>query len=144
MTNNKTKLLFICTHNRCRSQMYQVLANALFPEHVIAKSAGSQPADAVNDGALAALNRHGYDTDGLYSKSWDELEDFNADLIVTVCDSAAGEVCPVWFGDTNKAHWSTEDPSAFQGSPEAQSAEFDRVIEVIKNNLHEWSNQSLT
>ena len=133
------KILFICTHNRCRSQMYQVIANAMLAGKVVAKSAGSQPADAVNAGALAALTRHGYSTDGLYSKSWDELEDFAPDVIVTVCDSAAGEVCPAWFGNSEKLHWSTRDPSAVEGSVTDQQQAFDEAVDFIETTLKDWA-----
>jgi arsenate reductase len=119
--------------------MYQVIANAILADKVVAKSAGSQPADAVNKGALEALERHGYSTDGLYSKSWDELEDFAPDVIVTVCDSAAGETCPAWFGDSQKLHWSTRDPSAFEGRTEVKRQAFDETVKFIEAKLTEWA-----
>ena len=130
------KVLFICTHNRCRSQLFQALANHLGDGKVEAQSAGSQPQGIVHPGAIAALKRHGIATDDLSSKSWDDLADFEPDLIVTVCDSAAGEVCPVWFGDTEKQHWSTPDPSIVEGEAE-QVIAFDKTIEAIKQRLDE-------
>ena len=129
------KVLYICTHNRCRSQLYQAITNELGEGKVIAQSAGSQPEDQVNADAIKALQRQQVNTAGMVSKSWDEVESFNPDLIITVCDSAAGEVCPVWFGDTPKLHWPTPDPSKLEGSEEEIIKAFDDTMLLIRQKV---------
>lgn len=113
------KILYICTHNRCRSILSEAITNSLagsLAENAIqAKSAGSQPAGEVHPLSIKYLNQTGHATDGLMSQSWDEFEDFHPDLVVTVCDSAAGESCPLYFGNTLKVHWGLSDPSKVEG-----------------------------
>jgi len=91
------KILYICTHNRCRSILCEAITNAS-NGNVEARSAGSQPVGEVHPLSLKYLAERGFSTDGLQSQSWDEFEDYDADLVVTVCDSATGESCPVYFG----------------------------------------------
>lgn len=113
------KILYICTHNRCRSILSEAITNSLAGNVIQAKSAGSQPAGEVHPLSIKYLNQTGHATDGLMSQSWDEFADFDPDLVVTVCDSAAGESCPLYFGNTLKVHWGLSDPSKVEGD-EAQ------------------------
>lgn len=109
------KILYICTHNRCRSILSEAITNSLAGNVIQAKSAGSQPVGEVHPLSIKYLNQTGHSTTGLMSQSWDEFESFNPDLVVTVCDSAAGESCPLYFGNTLKVHWGLSDPSKVEG-----------------------------
>ena len=110
------KILYICTHNRCRSILSEAITNHLGAGKIVAKSAGSQPAGEVHPLSIRYLQEAGIATTGLTSQSWDEFEDFAPDIVITVCDSAAGEACPAWFGQAVKVHWGLPDPSKLQGS----------------------------
>ncbi len=108
-------VLFLCTGNSARSILGEVIMNAHGRGRFTAFSAGSQPAGRVHPGALAELSRRGHDTAGLRSKSWDEFAGSAAPemrWIVTVCDSAAGESCPVWPGSPRRMHWGLPDPAS--------------------------------
>jgi len=137
------KILFICTHNRCRSILSEAMVNHLSNGRITAASAGSQPAGEVHPLSLKYLAEAGVPTDGLISQSWDELEDFNADVVVTVCDSAAQEACPVWFGKAIKLHWGLGDPSKVQGSEEEVKAEFTACISEIEKRVNAMLNLDL-
>ncbi|OIN01549.1 arsenate reductase [Idiomarina sp. MD25a] len=126
------KILYICTHNRCRSILSEAITNHFASDHIQAKSAGSQPAGEVHPLSLRYLNEAGISTEGLQSQSWDEFEDFKPDVVITVCDSAAGEACPVWFGQSIKVHWGLADPSKLEGSEGEIAAAFRDCIEEIK------------
>ncbi|MDG2174758.1 MAG: arsenate reductase ArsC [Gammaproteobacteria bacterium] len=105
------KILFICTHNRCRSILAEAIARHCGKGLLKPASAGSQPAGVVDPLTLEALTRHQIPADGLQCKSWNDLKEFNPDLVITVCDSAAAEACPVWLGRAVKVHWGLADPS---------------------------------
>lgn len=105
------KILFICTHNACRSVLGEVISRELSQGKIISASAGSNPRGVVHPLTLQYLAKHGYPTDNLTSQSWDDFEDLNPDVVITACDNAAGEACPVWFGDTLKVHWGLPDPT---------------------------------
>lgn len=126
------KILFICTHNRCRSILSEAIANGLAKGVIEARSAGSQPAGEVHPLSIKYLQQTGYDTQGLRSQSWDEFEDFQPDLVITVCDSAAGETCPVYFGKSLKVHWGLNDPSKIAGSEEDKEQAFIASIRDIE------------
>ncbi len=126
------KILFICTHNRCRSILSEAIANQTGNGLLDARSAGSQPVGEVHPLSLRYLLQVGYQTDGLRSQSWDEFEEFAPELVITVCDSAASEPCPVWFGKTLVAHWGLEDPSKVQGTDEDIQAAFVATINIIE------------
>ena len=126
------KILFICTHNRCRSILSEAIFNQVGKSNIEARSVGSHPAGEVHPATVKHLQKAGYNTEGLKSESWDDYEDFEPDVVVTVCDSAAGETCPVYFGKTLKVHWGLADPSKIQDSEAAQSEGFKHVISEIE------------
>jgi len=128
------RVLFLCTHNSARSIMFASALNGLGAARFQAYSAGSQPAGSVNPFALSELEGRGLPTDDARSKSWDEFTAAGApgfDLVVTVCDSAASESCPVFFGDFAKAHWGLPDPSSVTGSAEAKARAFSQIADVV-------------
>ena len=132
------KLLFICTHNRCRSILCEAIASQRGAGSLQAASAGSAPVDAVHPLTLRYLEERGYQTSGLQSQSWEDLAAFNPDRVVTVCDSAAGETCPLWMGEVEKHHWRLPDPSRAEGSAAAIRSAFMAVIDRIENKVDEW------
>ncbi|NCP65943.1 MAG: arsenate reductase ArsC [Paraglaciecola sp.] len=110
------KILYICTHNRCRSILSEAITNHVAGGRIVAKSAGSQPSGRVHPLSIQYLREANIPVEGLQSQSWDEFEAFKPDVVITVCDSAAAEVCPVWFGHAVKVHWGLADPSKIAGS----------------------------
>lgn len=137
MTDTRPPLnvLFLCTHNSARSILAEALLNAMGEGRFKAFSAGSSPRDNQQPHPLGlqVLRNAGIATDGLRSKSWDEFAAPDAphmDLIITVCDNAAGEVCPIWPGHPATAHWGYADPSAGDGT-EAQK------LEAFRKTLHD-------
>lgn len=126
------KILFLCTANSCRSILAEALFNHLAPAGMRAFSAGSEPRGEINPLTLEALARAGIAADGLYSKSSDAHQALNPEFVITVCDKAAGEVCPVHFGPAIKAHWGLADPSESVGSPEEIKAAFDATLVRLK------------
>ena len=136
------KLLFICTHNRCRSILCEAIANQRGAGLVQAASAGSAPVDAVHPLTLRYLEERGYSTSGLQSQSWNDLAAFNPDRVVTVCDSAAGEVCPLWMGEVAKHHWGLPDPSRIEGDDAVIRNAFMAVIDRIEVKVDEWAREA--
>ena len=132
------KLLFICTHNRCRSILCEAIASQRVAGSLQAASAGSAPVESVHPLTLQYLRERGYQTVGLQSQSWHDLEGFEPDRVITVCDSAAGEVCPVWMSEVEKHHWGLPDPSRAEGDDEAVRSAFMAVIDRIENKVDEW------
>jgi arsenate reductase len=128
-------ILFVCTHNACRSILCEVLARAMAQGRIHVASAGSHPAGRVHPATLDYLQRRGYDIEGLASKSWAELGDFLPDVVITVCDSAAAESCPVWLGSAVKAHWGLADPTAISGDAAATEQAFDAALQLIEARL---------
>ena len=132
------KLLFICTHNRCRSILSEAITNQRARGILTAASAGSAPVDAVHPLTLRFLQERGYDIAGLASQSWVDLEAFEPDRVITVCDTAAGEACPLWMSDVEKVHWGLPDPSRVDGDDETVRAAFMAVIDRIELKVDEW------
>ncbi|TVT69537.1 MAG: arsenate reductase ArsC [Pseudomonas sp.] len=126
------KILFLCTANSCRSILAEALFNHLAPAGMRAFSAGSEPRGEINPLTLEALARAGIAADGLYSKSSYAHQALNPDFVITVCDKAAGEACPVHFGPATKAYWGLADPSESVGSPEEVKAAFDATLFRLK------------
>ncbi len=129
-------VLFLCTGNSARSIIAEVLLNALGGGRFRARSAGSTPTGSVNPGALETLEKEGHPTDGLASKSWDIFSGPAApkfDIVITVCDSAAGETCPVWNGAPVVVHWGIPDPAA--AAPEEQRQAFDHAYDQLKRRI---------
>jgi arsenate reductase len=126
------KVLFLCTANSCRSILSEAMFNHLAPTGMKAFSAGSQPKGEAHPLSIAALQRAGISTDGLSSKSSDAHAELAPDFVITVCDKAAGEACPVFFGPAVKAHWGLSDPSDLQGSAAELDEAFDATLEHIK------------
>lgn len=138
-------VLFLCTHNSARSILAEALLNHLGPGRFKAYSAGSSPREnqQPNPLALETLQRAGISIDGLYSKSWDVFAQPQAprmDLVITVCDNAAGEVCPFWPGRPATAHWGYADPSEAPGGPDGQRAAFRHTLHEIGKRLEIFVN----
>lgn len=133
-------VLFLCTGNSARSILAEAIFNSL-PQakgRFHAYSAGSQPRLEVNPLAIAALREHRIDPEGLRSKSWDEFARSDApvmDFVITVCDQAAAETCPVWPGHPTTAHWSVTDPAAVAGTEEEQQRAFRDAFLVLKRRI---------
>ncbi|MEY4426267.1 MAG: hypothetical protein RL535_565 [Pseudomonadota bacterium] len=145
MQNETINVLFLCTHNSARSILAEALLNHLGQGKFIGYSAGSSPRDnqQPNPLGIQALQVAGINTDGLYSKSWGEFALPNApqmDLVITVCDNAAGEVCPFWPGQPATAHWSYSDPSAGDGTEAEKLAAFRQTLHAIRRRLELFVN----
>ena len=129
------KILFLCTGNSCRSLIAEALANQLGEGFLHAESAGSNPAGYAHPKALATLKKHGVKAGGVFSKSWDVFEKQDFDYVVTVCDSAASETCPVFAGGFKKLHWSLPDPAGVTGSEDAVTAAFEDTFAALKRRI---------
>ncbi len=131
-------VLFLCTGNSARSIIAECILNRLGEGRFRAFSAGSHPAGKVNSNALALLRRLNYPTEGLRSKSWDEFAAPGApelDFVFTVCDNAAGEVCPIWPGQPATAHWGIPDPGAVVGSEMDVAFAFADACRMLTNRI---------
>lgn len=129
-------LLFLCTGNSCRSIIAEGLLRHYGAGRFVAHSAGSFPMGDVHPQSLATLRRHGIDAEGFRSKSWDEFtRQQPIDIVITVCDNAAGEVCPIFPGKQMKAHWGVPDPAHIQGSPQEIEAGFDTVFHMLEKRV---------
>jgi arsenate reductase len=140
MAGDTYNVLFLCTGNSARSILAESILNREGSERFRAFSAGSTPTGRVNPHALKLLESRGYPTDGLRSKSWEEFAAEGAasmDLIITVCDNAAGEVCPVWPGKPMQAHWGIEDPAAATGDEAAIDRAFVEAYERMHRRMHQ-------
>jgi len=136
MTSDACTVLFLCTGNSARSIFAECIANRLGQGRIRAFSAGSHPKGAVHSLTLEILRKHGYETPELRSKSWDEFTQPGAprlDRIVTVCDQAAAEACPVWLGHPAQTHWSIEDPAAATGEPPERL--FERAYQELERRI---------
>ena len=138
MAERVLNVLFLCTHNSARSVMAEALLNVLGAGHFRAYSAGSMPSGRVNPFAVELAKSIAYPVDEVRSKAWDEFATPGAphmDIIITVWDDAAGEVCPVWPGNPTTAHWGYPDPSRVDGSDADKRAAFEKVFIAIRRRI---------
>lgn len=138
MTSRVYNVLFLCTGNSARSIMAEAILNQLGGGIFRGHSAGSHPAGTVNPYALDLLQRNRFRTEGLRSKNWDEFAQPGApvmDFVLTVCDKAAGETCPVWPGQPMSAHWGVEDPVQFQGTEEETQRAFSSAFMTLRTRV---------
>jgi len=146
MSEKTFNVLFLCTGNSARSIMAEALVTTMSGGRLRGFSAGSHPGGKVNPFAIEQVKATGYPVDNLRSKSWDEFaapEAPRMDFIVTVCDNAAGEVCPVWPGHPVSAHWGFEDPAAVEGTDEEKRAAFSKVFKQIAQRVQVFVNLPL-
>ena len=138
MSDKTYNVLFLCTGNSARSVMAEAMLNVAGRGRFKTYSAGSHPTGKVHPLALEQIASVGYPLDNLRSKSWDEFAGADAphmDFVITVCDKAAGEVCPFWPGQPMTAHWGFQDPAAVEGTEAETRAAFARVCREIKTRL---------
>ncbi|EAT12347.1 arsenate reductase ArsC [Bermanella marisrubri] len=128
------RILFVCTHNRCRSILSEALAQHAKLPHIQAASAGSDPAGEVHPDTLLHLAEAGVSTQGLRSKSLMEVEDFQPQMVIMVCDSAAQSTCPTWTGEALEVHWTLEDPSKIDDEARRRLA-FKECIQEIQTRI---------
>ncbi|KXF76613.1 hypothetical protein ATN84_11185 [Paramesorhizobium deserti] len=143
MSDRVYNVLFLCTGNSARSILAESILNAEGKGRFRAFSAGSQPKGTVNPLALKVLDALGYPTEGFRSKGWEEFAGPDApkmDFVFTVCDSAAGEACPVWPGQPMTAHWGIEDPAAVEGSEIEKERAFSTAARYLKNRISAFLN----
>lgn len=146
MSDRVYTVLFLCTHNSARSVMAECILNRLGQGRFLAFSAGSQPSGRINPVVRDLLSSLNYPLDGLRSKAWDEFAAPDApklDFVITVCDNAAGEVCPIWPGQPMTAHWGFPDPSSFQGGEAERHAFTADVYRMIQRRLEIFVNLPL-
>jgi arsenate reductase len=130
-------VLVLCTGNSCRSILGEALLNRLGKGRIQAYSAGSFPTGKVNDNALATLQRHQLTTDGYRSQSWDEFADYNIDIVITVCDNAAGEMCPAYLNTAIRVHWGLPDPAQVKGSAEEIKSAFEKTYAALEQRIND-------
>ena len=141
MTDKTFNVLFLCTGNSARSIMAEALVSTMGKGRFQGFSAGSKPGGSVNPFAIEQVRKTAYPLDKLRSKSWDEFAGPHAphmDFIITVCDNAAGEVCPYWPGHPATAHWGFEDPAAVEGTDEQKRAAFEKVFRQIVARMNSF------
>ena len=147
MSDKTYNVLFLCTGNSARSVLAETILNHVGKGRFKAYSAGSHPNGQVNPYAIKYLQQQGLPTEGLRSKSWDEFAGPDAphfDFIITVCDNAAGEVCPVWPGKPTTGHWGIEDPAAVDGTDLEKEAAFVKAQRYLKNRIVAFVNLPLS
>lgn len=140
-------VLFLCTGNSARSIIAEAILNKVGAGRFRGFSAGSHPKGVVNPHALDMLGRLGYDTGQFRSKAWDEFAAPGApplDFVITVCDSAAGEVCPIWPGQPMTAHWGMPDPAAVEGSPADIALAFADTYRMLNNRISAFANLKMS
>ncbi len=139
-------VLFLCTGNSARSIFAEAYLNAAADGRFVAYSAGSHPKGEVHPLTLFTLQNNGIPISGLRSKAWDEYAASDApkmDVVITVCDAAAGEICPIWPGAPVSAHWSFPDPAAVEGNDAAKAHAFAEVLRQIRNRIDAFRNLRL-
>ncbi|MEP6483671.1 MAG: arsenate reductase ArsC, partial [Rudaea sp.] len=138
MIDRGFNVLFLCTGNSARSIMAESILRKDGAGKFNAFSAGSHPKPEVNPLAIETLKKMGYPIDGLRSKSWDEFERVDAPamhFVFTVCDNAAGEVCPIWPGHPLRAHWGIDDPAAVEGTKDEKLAAFAVAFRHLRDRV---------
>ena len=139
MASTPFNVLFLCTGNSARSILAEAYLNAAGRGRFVAYSAGSHPGGTINPFALELLRKNRIDMQGLRSKSWDEFARSGApelDFVFTVCDNAAGEVCPIWPGQPMSAHWGVNDPAAVEGTDEHKRRAFLRAFSELSTRIN--------
>ena len=135
------QVLILCTGNSARSILAEALINKLGQGRFVGQSAGSFPKGEVHPQAIALLKSLGYATEGFPSKSWDEVAAPGApalDFVITVCDNAAGEVCPIWPGGPLTAHWGVPDPAAAEVSPAEVALAFSEAYRRLESRIRQF------
>jgi arsenate reductase len=138
MSERVYNVLFLCTGNSARSILAEAILNAHAQGRFKAYSAGSHPKGTVHPLALALLERNGLPTAGLRSKAWNEFAQADApplDFVFTVCDDAAGEVCPIWPGQPMTAHWGQPDPAAVEGTESEKAQAFREAFRMLGRRI---------
>ena len=138
MSERVYNVLFLCTGNSARSILAEAYLNSIGRGRLRGYSAGSHPNGKVNPFALELLERNGLPTAGLRSKAWDEFARPDAptmDIVITVCDQAAGEMCPVWPGRPLTAHWGVQDPAAAEGDDDTKREAFMQAFAVLQKRI---------
>lgn len=130
----KRSVLFLCTGNSCRSVLAEATFNALAGPEWRAMSAGSHPTGTIHPRSLALLQREGISTEGLHSKSWVGLPSI-PDIVITVCDSAAGETCPAYLGPVLRSHWGVDDPAKATGTDAEIDARFEQAYRTLRTRI---------
>jgi arsenate reductase len=144
VSTGSRNVLFLCTGNSARSILSEAILNRLGSGKFTAFSAGSKPVGQVNPGAIELLDRLGYSTAGLRSKSWDEFAGPRApemSHIITVCSNAAGETCPIWPGHPATAHWDIKDPAGVGETDEERRAAFEAAFEDLESRIRNLIDQ---
>jgi len=136
-------VIVICTGNSCRSVLGEALFNHLGAGRIQAFSAGSHPKGKIKPAALATLQRHGLITQKLKSQSWNEFADQPMDIVITVCDNAAGESCPVYLNNAIKVHWGLAEPSNIQGSEDEMVAAIEQTYRILEQRINKALSLSL-
>jgi len=140
MADGPQKVLVLCTGNSCRSVMAEALINQIGKGRYKAWSAGSSPKGYVHPKTVETLKRRGLDSGTPHSKSWDVFANESFDLLITVCDQAAGESCPLFPGKPKKLHWSIPDPAKATGTEAEINAAFDEAFSMLKNRIEDLIN----
>ena len=130
------KILVLCTGNSCRSIMLEGVINHYGNTYFQAFSASRNPAGYVHPMSIKTLEKAGIFKSDYQSQSWDAFSDMNFDLVITVCDNAAGETCPAYLSNAPKVHWGVEDPAKFEGSEEEIEHEFQRIFTIFEKRTH--------
>ncbi|HYM36070.1 MAG TPA: arsenate reductase ArsC [Steroidobacteraceae bacterium] len=140
MTNQAHRVLFLCTGNSARSVLAEALLNHLGRGRFVGLRAGSRPTGNVNAIAIATLRLNSVPCKDPRSKSWDEFAQAGApsiDIVITVCDNAAGEACPIWPGHPATAHWGVDDPAAVEGTHAEKLAAFQNAFVILKHRIEQ-------
>ena len=135
MKSDALRVLVLCMGNSCRSIMAEALINDLGRGRYRAWSAGIFPVGAVHQKSIETLQRYGIDPGQPRSKSWDEFAPQPFDLVITVCDQAAGESCPLFPGSPKKLHWNTPDPAKATGSEAEKDTAFDKAFLMLRSRV---------